>query len=64
MDSPIIEYADTVIDIGCGVEKVGFVTKGFTATVLTSMLMGITAGAVLGEIQAEEVAKKLKSLLE
>jgi glucoselysine-6-phosphate deglycase len=57
VDSPITEYADTVIDIGCGVEKVGFVTKGFTATVLTSMLMGVSAGMALGEIR-EEVAKK------
>jgi glucoselysine-6-phosphate deglycase len=60
MDSPITEYADTVIDIGCGIEKVGFVTKGFTATVLTSMLMGITAGAVLGELQTKDAANEIE----
>lgn len=67
LDSPITEYADMVIDIGCGIEKVGFVTKGFTATVLTSMLMGITAGAALGEINqadAENEVKKLNRLIE
>jgi glucoselysine-6-phosphate deglycase len=60
LDSPITEIADTVVDIGCGIEKVGFVTKGFTATVLTSMLMGITAGAALGGLKSAEAAKEIE----
>lgn len=67
LDSPITAYANTVIDIGCGVEKVGFVTKGFTATVLTSMLMAIYAGAAFGTLSTEKVSleiKKLSSLIE
>ncbi|MDT3763779.1 SIS domain-containing protein [Priestia filamentosa] len=62
LDSPIAKYADTVIDIGCGVEKVGFVTKGFTATVLTSLLMGILAGVSYGEVGVKEKQRKLDEL--
>lgn len=62
LDSPITEYADTIVDIGCGIEKVGFVTKGFTATVLTSMLIGISAGAALGELHPEDVTNEIKKL--
>lgn len=62
LDSPITEYADSVIDIGCGIEKVGFVTKGFTATVLTSMLMGLLAGQSLGSVKPEEVLQEIESI--
>lgn len=50
LDSPITDYADMVMNIGCGIEKVGFVTKGFTATVLKLMLMGVIAGKELNHI--------------
>lgn len=67
LSSPITNFTDLVIDIGCGVEKVGFVTKGFTATVLTSMLIGLAAGTVLGSISEEAGEKELekfKSLID
>jgi glucoselysine-6-phosphate deglycase len=59
LDSPITQYGDTIIDIGCGVEKVGFVTKGFTATVLTSMLMGVCTGTVLGRLTSQDVSTEI-----
>ncbi|WP_222860475.1 SIS domain-containing protein [Bacillus rubiinfantis] len=62
LDSPITAHADSVIDIGCGVEKVGFVTKGFTATVLTSMLMAIAAGTALGELTTDAGAAETAKL--
>lgn len=62
LDSPITNYSGTVIDIGCGIEKVGFVTKGFTATVLTSMLMGIIAGIVSGHLRKEDAEKEIEEL--
>jgi len=37
----ISEAADLTLDIGCGKERVGYVTKGFVATVLTLMLAGL-----------------------
>ncbi|MDA1477864.1 SIS domain-containing protein [Bacillus changyiensis] len=67
MDSPIVDFTNMVIDIGCGIEKVGFVTKGFTATVLTAMLIGIIAGETsgcLGKEVAEREMKQLKKLTE
>ncbi|EAE5857328.1 SIS domain-containing protein [Listeria monocytogenes] len=39
--SEIAEFADITLDIGSGKERVGYVTKGFTATVLTLMLTGL-----------------------
>lgn len=59
LDSPIANATDLVIDIGSGVEKVGYVTKGFSATVLTLMLMGMVAGHVLGNLSEEEVLKEI-----
>ncbi|MBM7599017.1 glucoselysine-6-phosphate deglycase [Virgibacillus halotolerans] len=41
MDSPITKLNDNIVDIGCGVETVGYSTKGVTATILTLMIMGI-----------------------
>lgn len=62
LNSPITEYTDLVIDIGCGVEKVGYVTKGFSATVLTLMLMGIVAGATLGTLNGIDRLQEIKEL--
>lgn len=41
MDSPIAKLCDNVVDMGCGIETVGYSTKGVTATILTLMIMGI-----------------------
>ena len=41
LDSPVCKISKNIIDIGCGEEKVGYVTKGFSATVLTFILMGL-----------------------
>ncbi len=62
LDSPITEYADLVLDIGCGVEKVGYVTKGFSATVLTLMLMGVVAGSTLGKLTETAKMQEIKEL--
>lgn len=62
VNSPISEHADHVVEIQCGVEKVGFVTKGFTATVLTAMLMGIKAGLALGHLTDDEAQQEVTKL--
>ncbi len=59
LNSPITNDADLVIDIGCGIEKVGYVTKGFSATVLTLMLMGLVSGNALGSLTAEEELQEI-----
>lgn len=59
INSPITNYANLVIDIGCGDETVGYVTKGFSSTVLTLMLMGLITGESLGQLTTEERIKEL-----
>lgn len=53
VDSPICSYVSKVIDINCGEEKVGYVTKGFTATVLTLMLMALEGAYLKNKIDEE-----------
>lgn len=60
LNSPITNHTNTVIDIGCGEEKVGYVTKGFTSTVLTLMLMGIVAGSTLKKLTLEGKLKEIE----
>lgn len=61
-ESAISEAADLTVDIGCGVERVGYVTKGFLATVLTLMLAGLRTGELNGSMSAVEVQVQLDSL--
>lgn len=39
--SPITKVVDEVLDLNMGIETVGFVTKGYSATVLNLMLLGL-----------------------
>jgi glucoselysine-6-phosphate deglycase len=67
MDSPIVNYANEAIDMGCGIETVGYSTKGVSATILTLMLMGVVAGKELGKLSNEDVQdelEKIKQLIE
>lgn len=41
LESPICSKADYILDINCGIETVGFVTKGFLMTVLNLELMAL-----------------------
>ncbi|WP_086350977.1 SIS domain-containing protein [Candidatus Enterococcus clewellii] len=62
VDSPITAYVDEVIPLNMGIETVGFVTKGYSATVATLMLLSIAMANASGEITEEEVAGKKKDL--
>lgn len=44
VQSPLALEAAQIIDLGAGVESVGFVTKGYSATVLQLLLLGIGIG--------------------
>lgn len=61
-DSPIAKISDEIINIGCGEEKVGYVTKGFSATVLTFMLIGLETAKLWKRISEDEYNKKIKEL--
>ncbi|OPJ60402.1 SIS domain-containing protein [Clostridium oryzae] len=60
--STICEYSDNIIDINCGEEKVGYVTKGFTATVLTIMLMALEGAYSMGRIGESEYETEIEKL--
>lgn len=63
-DSPICQYSQNIIDINCGEEKVGYVTKGFTATVLTLMLMALEGAYIKCRINKDEYDCQIKKLEE
>jgi glucoselysine-6-phosphate deglycase len=58
--SAISESADATVDIGCGKERVGYVTKGFTSTVLTFMLAGLRLAEKKGLASLDQVHSELE----
>ncbi len=62
LESPIVEAAEQVIDLGIGIEKVGFVTKGYSATVLQLILLGLAIGWQKQHLSDEELASYKKQL--
>ncbi len=66
INSPITEYCDNIIDIGCGIEAVGFVTLGFSSTLLSLALFTIRLKYTLDldkQTEKNEILK-LKSSIE
>ncbi len=51
------------IDLGTGIETVGFVTKGYVATVLQLYLLGVSIGYSKGLLSDDQVSI-IKSQLE
>jgi len=62
--SPAGSQADGVLDINTGIESVGFVTRGFSATVLNLLLIALTVAESRGLVTQAERAKSLASLKE
>lgn len=60
--SPITQYTDYVLDLNMGIENVGFVTKGFSATLLNMILFSLYIGKEKGNISLDEFNKKLSTL--
>ena len=55
--SPIARACDEILDINTGIEGVGFVTRGFSATVLNLLLMALMIARAQGKAsEAEEAA--------
>ena len=61
-ESPVIEYSDLILNLNFGIEKVGFVTKGFSATILNIFLLGIFLGESRKSISKEKFESYLKEL--
>lgn len=67
LDSPIAQVVDTVIDLNTGIETVGFVTKGFSATILQLILLAIKVGVSKNKIDEQrlvELKEELQKVIE
>lgn len=61
-DSPIGRCCDQVLDIHTGIEKVGFVTRGFSATVLNLLLVALTLARAQQQLDERETQDTLAAL--
>lgn len=59
-NSEITASTSLTLDVGCGKERVGYVTLGFTATVLSLMLLGLRLGVKKGIVSANEETKEIQ----
>lgn len=64
LDSPIAQVVDKVIDLDMGIETVGFVTKGFSATVLQLFLLAIKVGVSKKQIDEQKLHALKEELAE
>lgn len=62
--SPVAQQADGVLDINTGIESVGFVTLGFSATVLNLLLIALTMAEQGGLLKPGEKEKAQADLKE
>lgn len=60
--SPICNKTDYLLDINCGIETVGFVTKGFSMTVLNLHLMALIIGRQNNVLTHEQYDKCIEQL--
>ncbi|MFV0393892.1 MAG: SIS domain-containing protein [Coprobacillaceae bacterium] len=58
-NSEITQYTTSTLDIGCGKERVGYVTLGFTSTILSLMLFGLRLGVKKGLLSKEEEKQEI-----
>lgn len=61
-NSPLAREADAVLDINCGIEPVGFVTLGFSATVLNLLLIAMLAGEAQGTLGSDACDNTVSAL--
>ncbi|EOH74314.1 SIS domain-containing protein [Enterococcus malodoratus] len=64
LTSPIAQVVNKVIDLNMGIETVGFVTKGFSATVMQLILLAIKVGVSKNQIDEQRLAELKQELLE
>ncbi|MBO0452401.1 SIS domain-containing protein [Candidatus Enterococcus murrayae] len=64
LESPIAQVVDQVLDLNMGIETVGFVTKGFSATLLQLMLLAIKVGISKNLIDEQRLSELTQELQE
>lgn len=65
-NSQMKDYVDELLDLNMGIETVGFVTKGYSATVLNLMLLALELGKQQGQItegQIKEAYEELRAVI-
>lgn len=60
--SPLAQAVDHAVDIMNGEERVGYVTKGYVATILTLVLIGVHSARHSGRLSAEQEQQALTQL--
>ncbi len=60
--SPAAQAAQAVLDIGTGIETVGFVTRGFSATVLNLLLIALLIAQKQQLMTAQQTAAELREI--
>lgn len=63
-ESPITKVVNTTFNLNMGIEKVGFVTKGYSATVLNLMLLSLTIAFQSKRINEQNLENNLKDFRE
>lgn len=62
MASPLAQTVDYAVEIRSGEERVGYVTKGYLATIMTLMLIGLHSARQSGRLSAEQEQQELAML--
>ncbi|QAT62827.1 SIS domain-containing protein [Acidilutibacter cellobiosedens] len=62
LDSDFKDYATHIIDYGCGIETVGYVTKGVVTLSVFLMLFSVEASYAKGNLTSEEKAMLLNQI--
>lgn len=64
LNSPLVAESNYVIDLNVGVEKVGYVTKGFSGTVLNLFLIALCIANYKRIFASEELQQRYEELTE
>lgn len=62
LSSPIVETNATIFDLSMGVETVDYVTKGYSVTLLTLYLLGLSIALINQKIDRTTAQNKVKEL--
>ncbi|WP_455846084.1 SIS domain-containing protein [Pantoea agglomerans] len=62
LSSPLALAVDHAVEIKSGEERVGYVTKGYLATIMTLMLIGLYSAHQSGRLNAQQEQQQLASL--
>ncbi|TLQ06945.1 SIS domain-containing protein [Marinilactibacillus psychrotolerans] len=62
LETPLVELSQVGIDLNVGEEKVGYVTKGYSGTILNLFLIACTIGKNKGIIDESNLKERIKEL--